>query len=219
MAVRLVVALRSALVREVLRMLGAADEVYVVGEATTPGELLSLCQEERPGVILTEAEFESGDTIEMVMPSLLETATRLVVICDDPSPERLSRILGLGASGYLRSNAAPTAVIEAVQAVAGGAAVLDPSAAGMVLEQWRKLRNGTNGTPVGRPGLTARETEVLAAMADGLATKAIARRLNMAIKTVENHKTHVFHKLGVRTQAAAVSYAIRHGLLTTATRS
>lgn len=219
MSVRVVVCHRSALIREVLRILGAAAEVYVVGEATTPEQLVESCREERPAVTLAEAEFETGGKIETFLPELLATGTRLIVICDDPDPERLTGILERGVTGYLRSDAAPTAVIESVQAVAAGAAVLDPYAAGTILEQWRRLRDGSNGMPGGLPALTARETEVLAAMADGLATKAIARRLDMAVKTVENHKTRVFDKLGVSSQPAAVSYAIAHGLLTAMPRA
>jgi two-component system nitrate/nitrite response regulator NarL len=136
------------------------------------------------------------------------------VICDDPSPERLTRILTLGVSGYLRSDAAPASVVEAVATLAGGAAVLEPTAMGTLLEQWRGLRKGGRGSAGGRLlDLTAREGDVLAALADGLPTKAVARRLGMAPKTVENHKTRIFDKLGVRSQAAAVSFAIAHGLL------
>src|SRR5436305_1144934 len=68
-----------------------------------------------------------------------------------------------------------------------------------------------NGGP--RSNLTPRELDVLEAMSDGLATKAIASRLGVATKTVENHKVRIFDKLGVRTQAQAVSLAIGHGLL------
>ena len=75
---------------------------------------------------------------------------------------------------------------------------------------------------MGRPGmvrtLTTREHAVLVVMAEGMATKTIARHLGVAIKTVENHKIRIFDKLGVRTQAHAVSVAIGHGLLTTAPR-
>jgi DNA-binding CsgD family transcriptional regulator len=61
--------------------------------------------------------------------------------------------------------------------------------------------------------LTVREHDVLVAMADGLPAKSIARRLGMAVKTVENHKIRIYDKLGVRTQAHAVAVAIGQGLL------
>lgn len=219
MPVRVVISHRSAIVREVLRMLGVASEIYVVGDANRAETLLELCRDERPTVALVEADFACGTPVEEVIPDVLATGARVVVICDDPSPERLTRILASGVSGYLRSDIAPSALLESLAAVAGGAAVLDPSAAATVLEQWRRLRDGADGLPTRLPDLTSRETEVLAAMADGLSTKAIALRLDMAVKTVENHKTRIFDKLGVPTQAAAVTYAIGHGLLTNQVRS
>jgi DNA-binding NarL/FixJ family response regulator len=87
----------------------------------------------------------------------------------------------------------------------------------MLLEQWRRLRDaGRIGTVGGgvSPSLTVREMDVLVAMADGLPAKAVARRLGVAVKTVENHKIRIYDKLGVRTQAHAVSLAISQGLLT-----
>jgi DNA-binding NarL/FixJ family response regulator len=80
-----------------------------------------------------------------------------------------------------------------------------------ILEQWRELRADPTVAPLER--LTPRERDVLRALTDGLSTKAIARELGVAVKTVENHKIHVFDKLGVRTHAQAVAVAIGHGLL------
>jgi DNA-binding NarL/FixJ family response regulator len=213
MPVRLVVAHRSGLVRDVLRILGAGCEVHVVGETAMAGTLVQLCGDERPSIAVSEADLACGTPIEDVILHVQALGTRVIVICDDPSPERLTRILGLGVAGFLRSDCAPSGVLDAVKAVARGAAVLDPSAAWTILEQWRRLRGGSTA-PTAVAQLTNRETQVLAAMADGLGTKAIACRLDMAVKTVENHKTRIFDKLGVRSQAAAVSYAIGHGLLT-----
>jgi DNA-binding NarL/FixJ family response regulator len=90
---------------------------------------------------------------------------------------------------------------------------LNPPVVTLILEQWRRLR----AQPVQfgarrRPVLTPRELDVLAAMTEGLAAKAIAARLGVALKTVENHKIRVFDKLGVRTQAHAVTVAMAYGL-------
>jgi DNA-binding NarL/FixJ family response regulator len=213
MPVRVVVAHRSALIRHVLRLLSVPEDVLVVGEARGPWELVGLCNDEGPDVVVTEADFEDGTEVETFLPVLLGSGARVIAICDDPSPERPTRVLSLGASGYLRSDAAPSVVVEAVEAVASGSAVLAPAAAGTILEQWRRLRESGGSGAAGLPDLTPREREVLAAMVDGLASKAIARRLGMALKTVESHKTRIFDKLGVPTQAAAVSFAIAHGLL------
>jgi len=105
-------------------------------------------------------------------------------------------------------------VVEAIGVVAVGGSVLGPSAAATILEQWRRLRENREAPETSVGTLTARESDVLMAMAEGLGAKSIARRLGVAVKTVESHKFRIFEKLGVHTQAHAVSVAITHGLVT-----
>jgi DNA-binding NarL/FixJ family response regulator len=217
MTIRLITAHRSTFIRDVLRVSGATRKIFAVGEAGSAAELVELCRAEQPDVVYTEDSFDDGSEIESVLVLLMAIGTRVIVVCDDPSPERLTRILSLGAHGYLTHDTTPGQVLDAVESVAGGAAVLGPAATATVLDQWRRLRQPGNGAGVngGVPAeLTPRERDVLTAMVDGLAAKAVARRLGMAVKTVENHKIRIFDKLGVRTQAHAVSVAISQGLLT-----
>lgn len=218
MTVRLITAHSSTFIRDILRLSGLGRGVIVVGEARTAGELVELCRSEEPDVVYTEGSFDDGSEIESALVLLVAAGARVIVVCDDPSPERLTRILELGASGYLRHDTSPEQVLDAVQSVAGGAAVLGPAATATVLDQWRHLRRPaalavSAATPA---ALTPRETDVLEAMADGLPAKLIARRLSMAVKTVENHKIRIFDKLGVHTQAQAVSMAISQGMLANA---
>lgn len=216
MTTRLITAHRSTFIRDVLRISGVARKIFVVGEARSATELVELCRSEQPDVVYAEDRFDDGSEIESVLVLLLATGARVIVVCDDPSPERLTRVLSLGAHGYLRHDTTPEQVLDAVESVACGAAVLGPAATATVLEQWRRLREpGSAGLVRGgiAPSLTAREHDVLTAMADGLPAKSIARRLGMAVKTVENHKIRIYDKLGVRTQAHAVSLAISQGLL------
>jgi DNA-binding NarL/FixJ family response regulator len=216
LSIRLITAHRSTFIRDVLRISGVARKIYVVGEARTATELVELCRSEQPDVVYAEDSFDDGSEIESVLVLLMAAGARVIVVCDDPSPERLTRILALGAHGYLRHDTSPEQVLDAVESVAGGAAVLGPAATATVLEQWRRFREPSRGGINGGvpAALTARENDVLVAMADGLPAKSIARRLGMAVKTVENHKIRIYDKLGVRTQAHAVSLAISQGLLT-----
>jgi DNA-binding NarL/FixJ family response regulator len=214
-SIRLVTAHRSTFIRDVLRLSGVARGVIVVGEARSANELVGLCHSENPDVVYTEDSFDDGSEIEWVLVLLVSAGTRVIVVCDDPSPERLTRILELGASGYLRHDTTPEQVLDAIESVAGGASVLGPVATATVLDQWRRLREPATVSASGGPStsLSPREQEVLEAMGDGLSAKLIAQRLGMAVKTVENHKIRVFDKLGVHTQAQAVSLAIGQGML------
>jgi DNA-binding NarL/FixJ family response regulator len=142
MTIRLVIAHHSTLVRDVLRLVGVPRDVFVVGEARGPAECLDLCASERPDVVLAEASFEDGTEIEGCLPRLVAGGARVGVICDDPTPERLARILALGASGHLCSDASPAHMVDAVAALASGAIVIEPKAAGILLEEWRGLQEG-----------------------------------------------------------------------------
>lgn len=215
MTTRVVIAHRSTFIRDVVRLRGAARATVVVAAETSRGaDLVGLCRSERPDVAIVEATFPDGTEIESVLPAVGATGARILVVCGDPSPERLTRVLLLGASGYLHDDASPDQVVEAIEAVARGGSVLGPSATTTIMEQWRRLREPRAPADSAFATLTAREHEVLGAMADGLGAKSIAGRLGVAVKTVESHKLRIFEKLGVHTQGHAVSLAITHGLLT-----
>lgn len=210
--VRVVIAEPTALIRSLVRIALAEDDVIVVGETTTLVELLELCRAERPHVVVTNCTLRDGD-IDAHLGEFVASGSRVLVMAKDASPERLTGLLAGGAWGYLVHDCSPESVVDAVQAVAAGEVFLHPVAASLVVDQWRRLRGNTGHANNERLTLTPREVDVLAAMADGLSTKAIARRLGVAVKTVENHKTRVFDKLGVHTQAHAVGLAISQGLL------
>ena len=212
-AVRIVVAAPTRLMRNVLRDACEVVGVVTVGEASASRGLVEVCRDTRPDVVVTDTSLQD-DEVDEQLTFILEAGSRVLVLCDDCSPERLTSLLAGGVSGILLHDNRPEQVAEAVVAIASGAAALHPVAAGTILRQWRRLRSQP-ASLYARPRAvpTRREHEVLVAMADGLATKAIARRLGVSTKTVKSHKTRIFDKLGVRTQAQAVSLAIGHGLL------
>jgi DNA-binding NarL/FixJ family response regulator len=140
MNTRLVIAHRSAFVRDVVRIAGMSRDVLVVGETDRADELAELCTSQRPDVAFVEATLDDGDEIESVLPDVLSSGVRAVFVSDDHSLQRVTRILALGASGFLRHDIGPDQIMDAIQAVAEGAAVLDPRAAATILEEWRHQR-------------------------------------------------------------------------------
>ena len=113
----------------------------------------------------------------------------------------------LGVAGLVDAGQRPSDLADAALVLAAGGAVLPPDVVATIATEWRRnLRRGSNETH--GASLTSREREVLGAMSDGMSTKAVAHYLGIAAKTVENHKTRIFDKLGVRTQAQAVALGI-----------
>jgi DNA-binding NarL/FixJ family response regulator len=211
---RVLVANPSPLLRAIEARACSADGIDVVGQASSCDGLLEQARRTQAHVVLSTTGYDDGP-LSQVLRNLLASRARVLVVDDEPKPALLNALLFAGISGYLHiGDIGPTELVAGVRAVAAGDAALHPAAAALVLEQWRAMRQHA---PVGdnspRTELTVRELEVLTAMADGLATKAIALHLKVATKTVENHKARVFAKLGARNHAHAVSIAVTQGLL------
>lgn len=192
---------------EVLDAACARRGVTIVGFTASPGELPAMYARLQPDVVVCADRF--GEVaVEEVLNALLSVGARVIVLTADPSTERTVALLGRDIRGCCCYEAAPDDMAEAIVAVAQGAAALTPTVAHQLLEEWRRSQR----VELRRPELTPREREILAAMTEGLGGKAIASRLGVALKTVENHKLRLFGKLGVRTQAQAVSVALTMGL-------
>jgi DNA-binding NarL/FixJ family response regulator len=209
--VRVVVAGQNTLLRNLLTELADDRGIKVVAETGRGTQLIELCQLLAPDVAISDVDFEDT-TLEHCLGALSATGTRVLALSDDCSEERVVSVLMSGAAGYLCHRASAQQLLDALEAIARGGAALDPVAAEKILMQWRMFRLRGSTTEPRRQELTRREVEVLTAMVEGLSAKAIAKRLGVATKTVENHKIRIFDKLGVSTQAQAVSLTLSRGL-------
>jgi DNA-binding NarL/FixJ family response regulator len=129
----------------------------------------------------------------------------VIVLTSFGEDEKLLPAVRAGAAGYLMKSAPPAEVVRAIRAAHEGEAVIDPKAAGRLLDALASAGPNTHG-------LTPRERQVLALVCHGLSNKRIAAELGLSEKTIKAHVGHIFGKLGVtdRTQAALV--ALREGL-------
>lgn len=182
---------------------------------TTFGEVaLVLCDLLEPHVTIVGDVLADG-LIDRYLTALMRTGTRVMLVADALEAERAAGLVARGVMGLVTTDRPPQDLADAVVAVAAGGAVFPPDVTAAVAGAWRlALRAQPPAAPPG--ALTGRELEVLSAMTDGLSTKAVARLLGIAPKTVENHKTRVFEKLGVRTQAQAVAVVLEGRLETAA---
>ena len=129
------------------------------------------------------------------------------MICEPRDTAGLVELVALGVTGLVGTDQTPQELAEAVLELAAGGAELPPDVVAAVVADWRRgRRRGAGDTRSAE--LTARERDVLDAISDGLSAKAVAHHLGIAVKTVEHHKSRIFDKLGVRTQAEAVAVAL-----------
>jgi two-component system invasion response regulator UvrY len=196
-------------VREgVRRILQGAVEMEVVGEVGRSDEMLEAARRLKPEVVILDIGMPGPDFLEVLeaLPAACPGAKALVLSAH-PEEEYAVRALRSGAVGYLTKGYAPADLIEAVRRVAQGrcyvtAALAEQLALGLVSE-------------AGKPPherLSNREFQVLRLLADGLSLKEIAARLVVNPKTVSSFRARVLQKLGAKTNADLVRYAIEHHL-------
>lgn len=213
---RVIVATDDALLREVTRRtLTAVTDVRVrtVGDVES---LVSVAGKFAGAVALTSCVLADQSVLH-VIPTLLAIGCRTLLLTDDPDESAVTAALLAGAAGSVCARDCDRAeLLAAVRAVGRGDAVLHPSAASVVLSEWRRMAFAEDVAAAGPPAgqaLTRREQQVLDAIGDGLTATAIGRRLEISARTVESHKRRIFSKLGAADQAQAVDVAVRHGLL------
>lgn len=184
-------ALRDALVRR-----GHRDPLL----AATPGDLL---EASGPGVVAVVGALEVGGTpVGQLLPRVLLTGARVLLVCPADQAGGVAELLMAGASGYLSlEECGEEELSAAVVAVGAGGASLHPAVAATVLAQWRRMR------VTEQPSLTAKETEVLRLLARGHPVRHVARDLGLSPKTVESHRSRIYAKIGARTQAQAAELA------------
>jgi DNA-binding NarL/FixJ family response regulator len=212
MTIRVLVVDDHPLYREGLRSaIRTMPEIEVVGEAVDGDEAVRLVLELTPDVVLMDLQMPRRNGVEAmrelrtVSPS---TAVLALTMLDDD--EAVGAAMRAGASGYLLKGAGRDEIERAVVDVAGGALVVGTGVADR-MRTWFAAGVGAGPIPA-FPGLTAREREVLDLLARGLTNPAIARRLSLSEKTVRNHVSNVFAKLGVENRSAAVATARDAGL-------
>ncbi|WP_216209978.1 response regulator transcription factor [Amycolatopsis aidingensis] len=194
-------------VREGLRgMLEAEDDLTVVGEAGSGTEAVALVGIRRPEVVLMDLRMPGMDGVDATRQLRRDAPeAKVVVLTTYETDADILRAVEAGASGYLLKDASRAELAGAIRAAARGETVLAPSVAGRLVNQVR--------TPA-QPQLSAREIEVLHLVARGHTNADIGQALHISEATVKTHLLRVFSKLDVSDRTAAVTTAMRRGLLT-----
>lgn len=177
----------------------------VLGEAADGAQAITLAESLRPDVVLMDLRMPvmNGVTAITRMAERGLTARVLVLTTYDTDSDVLPAI-DAGATGYLLKDAPRDELFRAVRAAARGESVLSPSVATRLLNQMR--------APA-KEGLSQRELEVLALIAQGSTNREAAARLFISEATVKTHLLHAYAKLGVKDRASAVATAFERGLL------
>ena len=219
--IRVVLADDQALIRAGFHVLiDAADDLQVVGEAIDGAQAVDLARRERADVVLMDIRMPRVDGLEATRRISADddlAGVKVIILTTFESDEYVYQAIRAGASGFLVKDTEPADLLQAVRVVARGDALLSPSVTRRLITDLasRPERPPPSGS-LGRAlaGLTDREREVLALVAEGLSNDEIAARLFLSPLTSKTHVSRIMTKLDARDRAQLVVIAYESGLVT-----
>jgi len=193
-------------------LLTSEDDLEVVGQATDGLQVVPRVLELKPDVLV----------LDLMMPGLggLEVArqmrdrapsTKVIILSMHSNDAYVVEALRNGAAGYVLKQAEARALVDAIRTVRGGTRYLSPPLSEEKLERWEIDAKAAPFDPYDT--LSTREREVLQLAAEGLTSAEIGERLTIGKRTVETHRANLQRKLGVKTQADLVRFAVKKGLV------
>ena len=190
-----------AIVRQGLeRLFATAEDMEVVGSCSDGDQAVALATATGPDVVLMDLAMARVDGVEATRRLLAaDPDLRVVVLTSFGDESRILDALNAGALGYLLKHTDPDDLIAAVRSAHAGGVPLDPRAGRVLVEQRRRAPASLDLTP--------RELEVLRLVAQGLANKQIARRMDISERTVKAHLSSVFQRIGVTDRVQAALWA------------
>ena len=203
--IRVLIADDHSIVRDGLkRILAATAALQVAGEAASGDAALALVKANDYDVVMLDMSMPGLSGIDLIKRLKLEKPKlRILVLSMHGENQYAARVLKAGAAGYLNKDSAAEALLGALRKIAAGGVHIGEAAAASLLQAGEKPPHES---------LSDREFEVLRLLVEGLGPTEIGERLHLSVKTVSTHKTHILEKLGLKSTAELVRYALEHRL-------
>ncbi|MCH8007921.1 MAG: response regulator transcription factor [Chloroflexi bacterium] len=210
MPIRVLIVDDHAVVRQGLKaFLRVQDDIEFVGEAANGDEAVTQARSVQPDVILMDLVMPGMDGVEtMRQLSAAGVDSKVIVLTSFAEDEQVLAAVKAGAAGYLLKDVQPQELGNAIRTVHAGDAQLHPSIASKLMREVAAAGSRHKDADA----LTARELDVLKALARGMSNKEIAAELGVAEKTVKTHVSSILRKLQVADRTQAALYAVRERL-------
>jgi len=208
--IRVLIADDHRLFRQGLRYVCQAGGIEVVGEAEDGWEAVRLARQLRPDVVLMDIRMPGLDGVEATrLITANQPEVRIIILTMYRQDQYVFEAIKAGAQGYLLKDIDEKELVEAIHAVHRGDALINPTLAARLLEEFRRLSQGE--VPEGTEELTEGEMQVLRLVAQGADNRTVAERLAISERTVANRLSEIYRKLHVNNRVQAALVALRRG--------
>jgi DNA-binding NarL/FixJ family response regulator len=182
-------------------LLNTQPDVEVVGEASSGEEAATAIPSASPDLVMMDLDMGTGmhgaEAIKRLRSDGVDVPVLVFTTYDTDAD--VVRAVDAGAIGYLLKDSTPDEIFGAVRGAVAGRSVLSPTVASRLVQQMQRPQEA----------LTARESELLSLLAEGMTNRELGKALFISEATVKTHLGHIYAKLGVDTRSAAVSVALR----------
>jgi DNA-binding NarL/FixJ family response regulator len=188
-----------ALVRDGLRaLLAVMPQIEVVGEAQSGAEALEMLERVRPDLLLLDIGLKDINGLELTQTLARQhPQVRVLILSMYDNLEYVRSSIKAGALGYVLKDASSREIVAAIEAVAAGGTFYSSGIARKLAEHEQNPHN-----------LTPREAQILQLLARGLDSKAMAREMDISVRTVETHRLSIRRKLNIDSSTALIKYAL-----------
>lgn len=211
--IRLLIASDFRLPRIGLRQIvNAVADVEVIADSDLQGLLLDRVRQVGPDVVLLDLAIPRPNSLPALSRLLKDKPAKVVVISANENVAYVRSLLAAGVLGYVLRDASEQELFSAIRSASQGRYFIDPQLSDGLADVLMKGRKDSPAHATG--GLSKRERQVLIAIARGFTSQEIAHQLQLSPKTVETYRARIYEKLGLKTRAELVGYAMATGLMT-----
>ena len=193
------------------RVLNDVPEMTVVATASNGEEALARAIEAKPNVILMDLNMPGVDGVEAARRlRVTQPQSRILMLTVSEQEQHLFAAIRAGARGYLLKSMASDDLIDAIRRANAGEAIVAPSMAAKLLDEFATLSAATQWRESGGEDLSQRERDVLRLIAQGLSNKEIGVALSLSPHTIKAHLRSILDKLQLRNRTEVAAWAARH---------
>jgi two-component system response regulator NreC len=213
--IRVVVADDHAILRAGLRMLiNAQADMTVVAEAQDGIEAVAAIQHTKPDVAILDVTMPRSGGLDAIHDIVTRSrSTRILLLTMHEEPAYLRTALSAGASGYVLKKSVDADLLTAIRAVYKGRTYVDSELAEVLVRDAISPNASDSDGSAARSLLSDREMQVLKLVAEGFSSREVAEQIFVSTKTVETYRSRFAEKLGLKSRAQIVQYALNLGLL------
>ncbi len=188
--------------------LSSADNIEIVGEASSGEECIELFKEKKPDVCVLDISMPDKDGIETTKAIReIDPNVKVLILSMHIDKVLLDKVLEAGINGYLLKDTEKTEILHGIESIAKGQQVFSSPISELITKSY--LTGGK--TP--HDSITSRELEVLQLIVEGYSSKLIADKLDISPRTVDTHRGNIMQKLNIPNAAGLVRYAMEHDLV------